>query len=142
MSFHTTEVLDRLSRRARREFSCGMMSDTKWRKLFETLAALRTPEDQMLVKFIDVASVRTMCFPSDGALWPPHPYMDSVFGPIELRAIEWIDIPHVASFPRGRNVPDRQVPQDLASIRQHLEKLGQFPIVETDHGIRIEGYRK
>ncbi|MGF9564939.1 DUF6678 family protein [Neorhizobium sp. JUb45] len=142
MSVHTREMLDRLSRRARREFSCGLMSDTKWRKLFATLAHLDMPEGQMHVKFLDTPEVRAMPFPGPVALWPPHPYMDLQFGPIELRAIEWIDFPHIASTPRSRNLPDRKTPQALAPIRQNLKRLGQFPIVETEHGIRIEGYRR
>lgn len=142
MSVHTREMLDRLSRRARREFSCGLMSDTKWRKLFVTLAHLDMPEGQMHVKFLDTPEVRMMPFPGLGALWPPHPYMDSQFGPVELRAIEWIEFPRIASTPRGRNVPDRKTAQDLTPIRQNLESLGQFPIVETEQGLRIDGYRR
>ncbi len=141
MSVHTPE-LQCISRRARREFSVALMSDTKWRKVFEAWAKLPVAETQMLVKFLDVPEARVMRLPDHGALWCPTPYIDSrEYGPVELRAIEWLEIPAVASWPRPNKLPARQVVQELDAFRTAIALLGQFPLIETERGIRVEGFR-
>lgn len=143
MSVHTQDELERIARFAKREFSCALMSDTKWRKLFLGFATVRTSESQMRIQFLDVPGVREMRIPTEGALQCPFPYIDtSEFGPVELRAIEWLDLPYVASWPRGNNLPPRQVVQDLEKFRAALSGLGHFPLVEMQHGIRFEGYKR
>jgi hypothetical protein len=48
--------------------------------------------------------------------------MDTIeFGPVELRAIEWLDIP--------------------ASVEPILFPLGQFPLEAVEEGTRVLGYK-
>ena len=105
---------------ARRKFGVALMSDTKWRKLFKVLAEL--PPGQMLVKFIDVGEPRPMRYPTLLSLACPHGYIDTAeYGPVELRAIEWIE-----------------VDVDLAPT---LAPIGHFPLERTDASTRVIGYR-
>jgi hypothetical protein len=143
MSVHTREELERISRFARREFSCALMSDTKWRKLFLGLSKARESESQMLIQFLEVADVSVMHIPTENALWCPRPYINTFeLGPVELRAIEWLEIPKVASWPRSNNVPPRQIEQDLDKFRVALRGLGHFPLIETQQGMRVAGYKR
>ncbi|MGQ3210635.1 DUF6678 family protein [Shinella sp.] len=143
MSVHTREELERISRLARREFSCALMSDTKWRKLFLGLSKAREPESQMLVQFLEVVDVHVMHIPVENALWCPLPYIDThEFGPVELRAIEWLEIPKIASWPRSNNLPPRQIVQDLDKFRVALRGFGHFPLIEMQQGMRFEGYKR
>ncbi len=107
-------------RRARRLFSTGLMSDTKWRKLFQAIAKGCDPQpDHVVVKFIDVAEPKRMHF--HFGLYPPRPYVDMVeFGPTELRAIEWMD-----------------VPGDIVGL---LEPIGRFPVERQGAYTRVTGY--
>jgi hypothetical protein len=102
MRSHQTD-LQRASGLARREFSHAHMSDTKWRRLFAALGEADLNLRQMVVKFVGVRDARVMAFPSTTALHPPRPYIDTgEFGPIELRAIEWLEVPAIARLARPR----------------------------------------
>jgi hypothetical protein len=107
-------------RRARRLFSTGLMSDTKWRKLFEAIAEACDPTpDHVVVKFIDVDEPERMRFPF--GFHPPRPYIDTLeHGPTELRAIEWLD-----------------VPGDIVGL---LEPVGRFPVERQGAYTRVTGY--
>jgi hypothetical protein len=143
MTVHKREELLRISRLAKREFSAALMSDTKWRKVFRAWAEVASTEAQMIAKFLDVQEPHLMRVPRKGALWCPKPYIDSFeFGPVELRALEWLEIPATASWPRQDNLPPRQFVQDLGAFRTALRSLGHFPLVETERGLRVEGYRR
>lgn len=117
MTVHDPSKIGRL---ARRQFSSALMSDTKWRKLF---AAVGLPEHgvkRMLAKFIDVDEPREIAFPP--SLDCPLPYMDTIeFGPVGLRAIEWLELPI-----------------DVGPI---VRLIGQFALERVDGGTRIVGYR-
>lgn len=105
---------------ARERFSSALMSDTKWRKLFAAVASPQLGVKRMLVKFIDVDEPRQLSFPPSLDL--PHAYMDTIeFGPVELRAIEWLELPI-----------------DLEPV---MSSIGQFPLEPVEGGTRIVGYR-
>jgi hypothetical protein len=111
----------KVSRFARERFSSGLMSDTKWRKLLGAVATAGLPIREMVVKFIDADEPRSMQFPPnlDDV---PYAYMDTIeFGPVELRAIEWMTFP--------------------ADVGAVARALGQFPIEAVGNGTRIVGYR-
>ncbi|GLK54908.1 hypothetical protein JOD31_002068 [Methylopila capsulata] len=131
-------------RRARRLFSHAHMSDTKWRKLFLAVADAGLNARQAIVKFIDVDEPRPMAFPTAGALHPPRPYIDTMeFGPIELRAIEWLEIlAEAVTERRTPGTPPRREPQDLDGARAVIEKLGLFLLDDTPGGLRVIGYSR
>lgn len=141
MTIHTRQELEKLSRVARREYSRALMSDTKWRKLFGALADGDTTIEQIVVKFIDVDETRRMRLPSTPALNCPLPYVDTFeFGPVELRSIEWLELPFEAVWPREDHLPPQRIAQDLSAVRAILAGLGQFPMEEGASGLRITGY--
>lgn len=118
------------------------MSDTKWRKLFTSIEEAGIGLSQMIVKFVDHPEPKVMNFPSVASLHPPKPYIDTPeFGPIELRSIEWLDIPAVARFPRPNKVPAREVAQDLASAGAVLDRLNCNAVSEPN-SIRVIGYSR
>jgi hypothetical protein len=117
------------------------MSDTKWRKLFSAMDDAGVELDQVIVKFIDVPELKVMDFPSTSSLHPPMPWVDSQFGPIELRAIEWLDIPAVARSPRLSNVPAREIAQDIAAAEAILRHLN-CNFVASPTGLRVVGYSR
>lgn len=117
MTVHDPTKIGRL---ARERFSIALMSDTKWRKLFAAIEQAGLPARQMVVKFIDVEEPCALRFPPSLAC--PHAYMDTIeFGPVELRAIEWLDLP-----------------ADLAPV---VRSSGQFPLEDVTDRTRIIGYR-
>lgn len=96
------------------------MSDAKWRKLLTAIIDSDLQVSEMVVKFIDVEEPQLMRFPPN--LDCHYAYMDTIeFGPVELRAIEWLDLPADADF--------------------LVRPLGQFPTEATTQGTRIIGYR-
>jgi len=116
MTVHDPSAAGRL---ARAKFSAAFMSDTKWRKLFATVREMRPDISEMIVKFVDVEAPRQMRFPPE--LRCPTPFMDTIeFGPTELRAIEWLELP-----------------TDLESV---LSAVGKFPITASGDRTRITGY--
>jgi hypothetical protein len=135
--------LDRLAALARRRFSHALMSDTKWRRLFIALEEAGVAVRWASVKFIDVADPKPMTLPTGRALHPPRPYVDTLeFGPIELRAIEWLEMPAVVLHPRGSGLPPRAIPQDLDGAEAALAARGRFPLERPHEALRVLGYRR
>jgi hypothetical protein len=126
---------------ARERFSSALMSDTKWRKLFAAVTRPEVGMKQMLMKFIDVEVPRLMkCPPSFEC---PHAYMDTMeFGPVELRAIEWLEFPRTAKFQRPHNVPPRMEEQNIDKAAEAIAALGMYPLELTADAVRITGYRR
>ena len=103
---------------ARRHFSGALMSDTKWRKLIEAVRAAWPEKLSATVRFVGLDEPKTMRFPP--ALLH-RPYMDTIeFGPVALRAIEWLELP-----------------ADLTAV---LEPIGEFPVEVNGGRTRIFGY--
>ncbi|MGK9169809.1 hypothetical protein KXR53_26080 [Inquilinus limosus] len=110
-----------VGRLARARFSVALMSDSKWRKLLAAVRDGRDDINHVMVKFIDVDEPRRMRFPL--SLSCPRAYADTIeFGPVELRAIEWIEFA-----------------TDLTSL---LDPIGRFPLELRDGQTRIIGYQE
>lgn len=124
----------------RKHFSTALMSDTKWRKLISALDEADIGIEEIFVKFVETADIRTIQMPRSGSLYPPWPFIDLIeFGPTELCAIEWIEIPEMTK-PRIKGVPASAVKQDIEAARATIAKLGKYPIEDTDGGLKILGY--
>lgn len=142
MTVHTQADLDRLSAIARKKFSHAYMSDTKWRKVFAALDHAGIELSQIVVKFIEVSEPRTVGFPSRHAFSAHLPYMDTIeYGPVELRSIEWVDIPAIANFPRANNVPARQVSQNIDLAADVLDQL-RCKVIRSAGSLRLLGYSR
>ena len=140
MAVHDRAELSWEDRRVRRTTSASLMSDTKWRKVFAAIQAHPELElRQCIYKFVDYAEERVA---SPGAgLYPPRPWIDTIsFGPIPLRAIEWILFPRMAEYRLDRTTPPRRVPQNTDDAMRILGALGRLPLEMTDLGLLIRGY--
>lgn len=117
MAVHDPQKEGRL---ARELFETGLMSDTKWRKLFAAIEGSSLVVSSMIVKFIDVSEPAILEFPP--SLRCPRPYMDTIeYGPVELRAIEWLEF--------------------SADIEEIADNLGLYPLERQGAGTRIIGYK-
>jgi hypothetical protein len=133
--------LKREKRHVRRELSGSLMSNTKWRVVFETLKAPSLAVKQIIVKFIDVDSPKCMEMPWTSA---PYPYLNSLsFGPFPIVGIEWVEIPTEAIFEIDGGIPAKRFPQDTIAVRRALEATGkQLPLTDTGTGLRITGHAR
>jgi hypothetical protein len=117
--------------------SASLMSDAKWRKLLPVLEAIPSIDHYFL------KSIRgTVEKAGFGHLsgYAPHPFIDTCFGPIYLREIEWLEF--LAFVPRranGATLPGGYH-QDLVALRCALQTIGKFPLEETSRGLRIIGH--
>lgn len=128
--------------RARRQFPHAHMSDTKWRKTFDILKKDALGLRQITIKFIDVDEPKTI---SLGAvhLINPYPVFDTIeFGPVELRAIEWLEVPAIARLPRARNLPKKEIPQNIDALQDLLQSLGKYPMERSDEALLVRGYSR
>lgn len=139
MSLNLSDDLRRDRRTALRSYSASLMSNAKWRAVFSALKDDSLGLRQIVAKFIDVAEAKPMGLPS---LYAHHAFVDSgAFGPFPLVSIEWIEVPAVAVFPRGNNLPAEQYAQDTVAARSALAALGkQLPLVDTMTGLRVVGH--
>jgi hypothetical protein len=71
----------------------------------------------------------------------PYQFFDDSHGVLPLIAIEWIEFPWVAIFPRSNNLPAEKIPQDLEAIRAGIEATGKkYRIEDTERGFRVIGH--
>jgi hypothetical protein len=140
MAVHGREELQRVGRVIRTRARASLMSDTKWRKL---LSALDRPElrlRQCVVKFVDAPGEKVIHLPI--GLHAPRPWIDTFeFGPIPLRAIEWMLFPRTVEYERGNgHVPKGHFEQDVETAALILHALGKFPARLSERGLLIIGH--
>lgn len=140
MTVHTRRELELLAALARRNFSRAHMSDTKWRKLFAILLDMNL--EQIVMQFIDYEKPRLIKVSGLG-MHTPRPLLDTLeYGPIELRAIEWVEIPRVAKIPRLNNSPPAEISQDIDRVAEALSSVARFPVEHFPNELRIVGYSR
>jgi hypothetical protein len=116
------------------------MSDTKWRKLFAVLLDMNL--EQIVMQFIDYEKPRLIKVSGLG-MYTPRPFLDTLeFGPIELRAIEWVEIPRIAKIPRLNNSPPAEISQDIDRVAEALSSVARFPVEHFPNELRIVGYSR
>lgn len=125
-----------------RNYTASLMSNSKWRALFEALDAIEDEVKGVAVKFVGCDALEyPPVFPG---LYPPHAFVDlwplNIYPLVE---IEWIEFRRTVKFKRSNNVPDRLVTQDIDLIRATIEATGKlYPIEETELGFRVIGHVK
>jgi len=108
-----------MGRLARMRFAAALMSDTKWRKLIAAVKEASPNVSEMTLKFVDTDEPRQMKFPPSLAC--PRAYIDTIeLGPVELRAIEWMELAMV--------------------LEPVLRPVGRFPVETINGHSRIVGY--
>ncbi|WP_137930240.1 DUF6678 family protein [Mesorhizobium comanense] len=126
---------------ATQNYAASLMSNTKWRTLFEALESSGVDVKGIAVKFVGDDKEWSPVFPD---LYPPRSYVDlwplNVYPLVE---IEWIEFRRVVVVARPDNVPPALLSQDVDAIHAVLDATGKrFPIEVTDQGLRVVGHLK
>lgn len=127
----------------RKKYSSALMSNHKWRKLFEAMAKHGTDFSGIEYRFTDTDKVFYGSAPRPAQVWESaiDDPVEGASGPVEYKHIESIFIPRIYAYRRYENAPLTK--RDLA-IQPFLETLaivGSFPIIETEEGLVIQGYK-
>ncbi|WP_144378971.1 DUF6678 family protein [Mesorhizobium amorphae] len=120
-------------------YTASLMSNSKWRALFEALEASAVKVEGMVVQYTGVDREHVSSLPG---LYPPHPFVAlQPFHILPIIDIEWIEFRRIVRFKRPNNVPDALVAQDVDAIRAVIEATGKlYPIEETEQGFRVIGH--
>ena len=127
----------------RQSAQASLMSNAKWRKLFEVAAQIQPKlggvEWQLLGNTAPVVAELHVA----AALISDNSRFDDClpFPCLELRDIEWILVPFSYADPRGsakRPLPERQ--NDVTEFIKRLELRGHFPLQHCANGVKICGY--
>lgn len=115
------------------------MSNTKWRKLIEAIDQPNISVTFCMMKFVWSGVEKSMFMPKTRDIRTPS-YIDSEFGPLRFKAIEWLEIPRSTIRYCYEGDPGQEVHQDAMLARRALEIVGQYPIEDTERGFRIIGH--
>lgn len=121
-----------------------LMSNAKWRKLFELAARIEPPLGGVTWQFLftDEPQIGPLnvaqCLVCDNSrfadCWP--------FPCIELKDIDWIFVPD--EYHSSQSDPKRPLPMlknDVNGFIALAQQNGQFPLERTDTGVKITGYQ-
>lgn len=135
------DELRKAKKEAAETYAASLMSNSKWRALFDALRASEVKVEGIVVKFIGDDREHLSSLPG---LYPPHAFIDlQPFHILPLVDIEWIEFRRIVRVKRPDNVPDGLVPQDTDVIRAAIEATGKrYPIEETELGFRVVGHVK
>lgn len=119
----------------------ALMSNNKWRKVFEVAAKMQPQLGGVEWQLLDRATIAELDV-ADLLIADNSRFDDG--GPLpclELRDINWILVPKQFTDPRSD--PKRPLPaltNDIAGFITLLQQQGQFPLEQTERGIKILGY--
>jgi hypothetical protein len=125
-------------RRAASKYSASLMSNAKWRKLFNAVIDAGVVIERARWRFIDSDHTIEVSFPLAHDL-REEGFADGKFQPFEYRWIEAVYVPNTFKPTPGVGY---EVKQNTAGLVAALEKAGEFPIEEGPDGITIVGYRR
>ena len=112
------------------------MSTTKWMKLMRIAAALSTKVPRMNYKLVHGPEIHRghtpLCAESVEAEWFAEPLI--------YKEVEWVEFPFEYEIPRGSGLAPSMQRQDITSLKHQLENAADFPLQETDTGLRVVAY--
>ena len=128
----------------KQKYSLALMSNHKWRKLFMVMAENGSDFSGIEYHFTDTEKVLYGNAPLASQIWAEaiDDPVEGIGGPVEYKHIESILIPYVYSYRTYENSPITSREQDLVRFVEALDKVGRFPIMDTEKGIVIHGYKK
>ena len=127
----------------RKKYSCALMSNPKWQKLFKVMAEYGSQFSSIEYRFTDTDNIFFGDAPFTQEIWATaiDNAVKGASGPIEYRHIESILIPYSYSYQEYENAPLKTRKLNLNKFVEALNEVGNFPITETEKGIVIHGYK-
>lgn len=127
----------------RHKYSAALMSNQKWRKFFTVMAESGSDFSGIEYHFTDTDNVLFGHAPNLQQVWDSaiDDPVDGAGGPVEYKHIEYILIPYVYSYRPYKNSPVNTRDLDVQGFIKALEKVGSFPLENTDKGIVVRGYK-
>lgn len=118
-----------------------LMSNTKWRKLFEGLEQHAAPVVGYRWKFLDAELGAVEYGLPRASDLRESGLKDGRYQPIEFEDVEYLLIPKAVPDIRYNyraEVPD--IEQPIQAIESILRTLGAYPVETTEQGLVIKGY--
>ncbi|WP_233095561.1 hypothetical protein [Shewanella putrefaciens] len=127
----------------RKKYSSALMSNHKWRKLFTVMAEHGSELSGIEYRFTDTENILYGHAPSLQQVWESaiDDPVEGAGGPVEYKHIESILIPYAYSYRAYENAPLQKRSLNIDAFLAALEKVGSFPITETESGIVFHGYK-
>jgi len=127
----------------KQKYSAALMSNQKWQKLYKVMAANGADFAGIEYRFTDTSNIHFGYAPSESQIWETaiDDPVTGARGPIEYKHIESILIPYSYSYQEYENAPRKTRRLNIKVFLEALEKVGRFPITETQQGIVIHGYK-
>lgn len=131
------------SKALRQKYSSALMSNHKWRKLFWVMAEHGSDFSGLEYRFTDTANVLFDHAPSPQQVWETaiDDPVEGAGGPVEYKHIESVFIQFRYSYRLYERAPAQERALNVAAFLKALERVGAFPITETEKGIVIHGYK-
>lgn len=116
--------------RQRRRFTRAYMSDTKWRKVFRVVNTRTLALNLCVWKLVDTDEPLQGHLPDFEQLGADYVGdCGALNGPFPFRDIEWLLIPVRHEWkPYYEGAPSRYLEQNLESVLEQLQTVGQFEI--------------
>jgi len=121
-----------------RDYSVSLMNNTKWRKLFLSLARADVKIERATWRFIDSNCEYVQRLPREDEL-AENRFQDGRFQPYEYKWILSIEIPSQFRPIPGVGYAKKQPVDRLVEV---LKAVGQFPVEQTSGGVVIVAYKR
>ena len=127
---------EKIDEHVRERYRCSFMSNTKWRKLLNTIGDLFPAGFALRFRLIHGNEVRELLLDEAD---------DQFFAePTHYKEVEWVEFPDEFEDwidPNNRKAGSEAKPQDLAKIRDAIQSLGEFETDDLGRSVRVYGYR-
>ena len=122
-------------------FSASFCSNAKWRKCFSLLEDIAA-DMQVVWKFVGSQNNGVRYgLPSVESLEENMLSSRFWYGPLFYKEIEWIEFPEVGKSYGKENIPAAHYKQNIDTVLDALNKIGQWQIEKTDLGFRLYGHQ-
>ncbi|MFO0805444.1 MAG: DUF6678 family protein [Gemmataceae bacterium] len=108
----------------RTKFATSCMSNSKWRRAFDALDAIRGSAIGCRWKFVDSDRIQESNLPSENSV-EDEGFIEDMYGIILLKHVEWFEV--------STTEPE--------AAETALAERGQFAVERVADGIRLFGYR-
>jgi hypothetical protein len=127
---------ERLDQVIRQRFTASHMSDAKWVKLLKVAATLADTVPCMNYKLVDDDTIHRLHTPLHPDAVDPRWFKE----PLIYKEVEWVEFPFVCKAQRSNGLAPIVKAQDIDALKRALQALGNFPLQDTQAGLRVMAY--